>query len=129
METIVILGNGAFPRKAYPLYLLDTADAVVCCDGALQKYLARYQGKRLPEAVVGDMDSLPKALQERFPDRVVRVSEQDDNDQTKAMRYVLEHHPEVTDIHIMGPPSPSLTPANSISEKAAASPSSRRTTP
>ena len=102
METIVILGNGAFPRKAYPLYLLDTADAVVCCDGALQKYLARYQGKRLPEAVVGDMDSLPKALQERFPDRVVRVSEQDDNDQTKAMRYVLEHHPEVTDIHILG---------------------------
>ena len=102
MTSIVILCDGAFPRKAYPLYLLDSADGVVCCDGALKKYLARYKGERLPEAVVGDMDSLPKNLQTRFSDRVVKVEEQDDNDMTKAMRYVLEHHPDVTDIHILG---------------------------
>ena len=102
MKTVVILCNGAFPRKTYPLYLLDTADAVVCCDGALKKYLARYKGERLPEAVVGDMDSLTEALQRRFSDRIIPVAEQDDNDQTKALRYVLEHHPDVTDIHILG---------------------------
>jgi len=102
VKTVVILCNGAFPRKTYPLLLLDTADAVVCCDGALKKYLARYRGERLPEAVIGDMDSLSQTLRKRFSDRIVSVAEQDDNDQTKALRYVLERHPDVTDIHFLG---------------------------
>ena len=103
---VVILGNGEFPRKAYPLYLLESADAVVCCDGAAVKYLRytkkRFGKERMPEAVVGDMDSLPKAVRERLAPVIVPVAEQDDNDQTKAMRYVLEHHPDVTQIHILG---------------------------
>ena len=100
MSSFVILCNGEFPRKAYPLYLLETADAVVCCDGAAVKYLRRYE--RMPEAVIGDMDSLPKRWREKLEPVVVCVEEQDDNDMTKAMRYVLEHHPDVTDIHILG---------------------------
>ena len=100
MSSFVILCNGEFPRKAYPLYLLETADAVVCCDGAAVKYLRRYE--RMPEAVIGDMDSLPKRWLEKLEPVVVCVEEQDDNDMTKAMRYVLEHHPDVTDIHILG---------------------------
>ncbi len=103
---IVILCNGDFPKKAYPLYLLEHADAVVCCDGAAVKYLRytkrRFGEERLPEAVIGDMDSLSKALQERLAPIVVHIEEQDYNDQTKAMRYVLAHHPDVTDIHILG---------------------------
>ena len=99
MSHIVILCNGEFPRKAYPLYLLDNAEAVVCCDGAAVKYLRRYE--RMPEAVIGDMDSLPKKWREELAPIAVLVEEQDDNDMTKAMRYVLEHHPEVTDIHIL----------------------------
>lgn len=102
MTDIVILCNGAFPRKAYPLYLLDSAEAVVCCDGAAVKYVRRYGEKRLPEAVIGDMDSLPGRWREKLAPIVVHVEEQDDNDMTKAMRYVLEHHPDVTDIHILG---------------------------
>ena len=102
MNNIVILCDGEFPRKAYPLYLLENADAVVCCDGAAVKLMRRYGGKRMPEAVVGDMDSLPKKWRELLAPIVVEVEEQDDNDMTKAMRYVLEHHPEVTDIHILG---------------------------
>ena len=106
MRSAVILGDGEFPRKAYPLYLLENADTVVCCDGAAVKYLRftkrRFGEERLPEAVVGDMDSLPKALRERLSPIVVHVAEQDDNDQTKAMRWVLEHHPDVTEIHILG---------------------------
>ena len=106
MLSIVILGNGAFPRKAYPLYLLDSADAVVCCDGSAVKYLRytkkRFGEERMPEAVVGDLDSLPKAWRERLAPILLHEEEQDDNDQTKAMRYVLAHHPDVTDIHILG---------------------------
>ena len=82
-----ILCNGLFPKEPYPLYLLEQAQRTVCCDGALQSYLAHFGEKRLPDAVVGDMDSLPEALQERFASRVVRVE---------------EHFPEVTEIHILG---------------------------
>ena len=101
MNSIVILCDGAFPTEPYPLYLLDSADGVVCCDGALEKLLA-YNSSARPVAVIGDMDSLSADLQERFSLLVVKVEEQDFNDQTKAMRYVLEHYPEATDITILG---------------------------
>ena len=102
MKNVVILCNGEFPRKAYPLYLLENADVVVCCDGAAVKYLRKFGEKRVPEAVIGDMDSLPRKWREKLEPIVVHVEEQDDNDMTKAMRYVLEHYPDVTDIHILG---------------------------
>ncbi len=102
MNNIVILCNGAFPTEPYPLYLLDSADAVVCCDGALERFLDRYSGERLPAAVIGDMDSLPPPLQEQYASLIVKVEEQDDNDQTKAMRHVLATWPEATDITILG---------------------------
>ena len=33
--TAVILANGEFPRKEYPLWKLRNADVVVCCDSAV----------------------------------------------------------------------------------------------
>ena len=101
MTSITILCNGAFPTEPFPLYLLDNAEGVVCCDGALEKWLAHAPSAR-PLAVVGDMDSLPSALQERFADVLVHEAEQDTNDMTKAMRWVLREHPEVTEIVILG---------------------------
>lgn len=101
MDTIVILCNGAFPTEAYPLYLLDAAEGVVCCDGALEKWLAHEPSAR-PLAVVGDMDSLPAPLRERFVDVLAPESEQEHNDMTKAMRWVLREHPEVQEITILG---------------------------
>ena len=106
MENIVILCDGEFPRKPFPRYLLDTADAVICCDNAFRKYLAytrrRFGAERMPEAVIGDLDSLSPALRRRYGDIVIRVEEQDDNDMTKAMRHVLERHPDVSTIRFLG---------------------------
>ena len=101
MESIVILGNGAFPTEPYPLFLLDSAEAVVCCDGALEKWLA-HNPEAQPLAVVGDLDSLPQALQEQFADILVHETEQETNDQTKALRWVLREHPEVEEIVFLG---------------------------
>ncbi len=101
MNSIVILCDGQFPSEPYPLYLLDSAEAVVCCDGALEKWLTHNPAAR-PLAVVGDLDSLPKELQEKFSACIEHVAEQDDNDLTKAMRWVLREHPEVTEIVILG---------------------------
>lgn len=101
MNSIVILCNGLFPTEPYPLFLLDHAEGVVCCDGALQKLLAHNPDAR-PLVIVGDMDSLPKELQKRFQDCLFHETEQDYNDLTKAMRWVLSHHPEVEEITILG---------------------------
>jgi thiamine pyrophosphokinase len=106
MKTVVILCDGEFPRKAFPLYLLDSADAVVCCDGAVVKYLRytkrRFGEEKMPDAVVGDMDTLAKSWRKRLDSIIIREQEQDYNDLTKAMRYVLGKHPDVTEIHILG---------------------------
>ena len=105
-RTAVILAAGAFPTKPYPLYLLQSADIVVCCDSAFAKYLRRmpriFGGERLPDVVIGDMDSLPASLQSAYADIIVHETEQDHNDQTKAVRYILGHYPDVREIHILG---------------------------
>ena len=101
MNNIVILSDGAFPTEPYPLYLLDSAEGVVCCDGAVTKWLAHNPDAR-PLVIVGDMDSLPKELQDRFSGIVFHEEEQDYNDLTKAMRWVLREHPEVSEITILG---------------------------
>ncbi|MDY4573231.1 MAG: thiamine diphosphokinase [Candidatus Cryptobacteroides sp.] len=103
MATAVIVGNGQFPKKEYPLYLLESADYVVCCDGALDTYLRHFSGRNLrrPDVVVGDMDSLSKKTAERFRDIAVKIDEQETNDQSKAFHYILEHFPDVDTIHIL----------------------------
>ena len=106
MGSCVIIGAGDFPTKEYPLYLLRTADRIVCCDGAFRTFLRRSEAVfgflRLPDAVVGDMDSLPSSLAEKYRGIIVKIDEQEHNDQTKAVRYVLEHFKDIDSIHILG---------------------------
>ena len=104
MATAVIVGNGQFPKKEHPLYLLESADYVVCCDGALDTYLRHFRNRTLrrPDVVIGDMDSLSKKAAAKFSDIAVRIEEQETNDQSKAFHYILEHFPDVDTIHILG---------------------------
>ncbi len=98
MKSVAIVCNGSFPRTEYPLYLLRSADFVVCCDGALQALEKRGV---VPDVVIGDMDSVCGRALKRFPGQVVRVTEQESNDLTKAFRYVMEQVPEVSEVHIL----------------------------
>ena len=84
---IVILANGTYPTGAEPLKLLANADKVVCCDGAALEYIARG-GE--PDVIIGDLDSFPPELCEKYPDRVHRIAEQETNDLCKAFRYCLD---------------------------------------
>ena len=104
MATAVIVGNGQFPKREYPLYLLESADYVICCDGAIDTYLRHFRSRNLrrPDVVIGDMDSLSKKTAERFRDIAVKIDEQETNDQSKAFHYILEHFPDVDTIHILG---------------------------
>ena len=107
MSEAVIIGGGEFPRKPYPRELIRQADIIVCCDGhALEAFLRNRKGifgddPREPDAIVGDMDSLSPRLAKYYSDKLVKVEEQDDNDQTKAYHYVLERFSTVDAIHFI----------------------------
>ena len=94
-KEIVIICDGAFPKKEYPRYLIRTADFIICCDGALRKFLrnskAIFGAERLPDKVIGDMDSLSPAMKARYGDLIVTIDEQENNDQTKAFTWALEN--------------------------------------
>lgn len=105
--TAAIICDGDFPRKPYPRYLISTADIIICCDGALRSFLkavpSLFPGReRRPDAVVGDMDSLPARLRKEYESIVVKEDEQDYNDLTKAVRYLLASYPRVQEINILG---------------------------
>lgn len=106
MKTAAIIGDGEFPKKDFPRYLLASADIVICCDGALKPYLRNMESvfgkERYPDAIVGDMDSISLSLRKRFRNKIIQINEQDDNDQTKAVRHLLGNFPGVKEIHILG---------------------------
>ena len=103
---IVIICEGVFPKNEYPRYLIRTADFIICCDGALRKFLrgsmAIFGEERLPDKVVGDMDSLSANLKARYSHIIVQIDEQEHNDQTKAFRWALENLSDISTITIIG---------------------------
>lgn len=105
-KDIVIICDGAFPKKEYPHYLIRQADFVICCDGALTKFLKHskkiFGTDRLPDLVIGDMDTLSSTMQKKYSDIIVRESEQEHNDQTKAVRWALKNIENIGTIHILG---------------------------
>ena len=96
---VVIVANGAFPRTEYPRYVLASADFVVCCDGALQT-LEKHSV--VPDVVIGDLDSVCSRALKRFPGTVVRSSDQQTNDLTKAFDYVMRNCPGTESVTIIG---------------------------
>ena len=107
MSTAVIIGGGDFPRKPYPRELIRRADIIVCCDGnALKAFLRNREAifgndNRIPDAIVGDMDSMTPQLAKEYSHLLIKIEEQDDNDQTKALHHILDNYPDVDTIHIL----------------------------
>lgn len=105
-KEIVIICDGAFPKTEYPRYLIRTADFIICCDGALRKFLrnskAIFGDERLPDKVIGDMDSLSPAMKAKYGDLIVTIDEQENNDQTKAFTWALENIGGIGRITILG---------------------------
>ena len=103
---VVIICDGAFPKTEYPRYLIRTAAFIICCDGALRKFIRNsktiFGEDRLPDKVVGDMDSLSANLRKKFADIIIQIDEQEHNDQTKAFRWALENLEGISTITIIG---------------------------
>ncbi len=105
-NTVVIICDGQFPKTEYPRYLIQTADFVICCDGSLKKFIRNsvsiFGEERLPDLVIGDMDTLPTSWQKKYADIIVKEDEQDHNDQTKAVRWALNNLKGINNIYILG---------------------------
>ena len=84
----VILAAGDYPTHTIACQILTQASHIVCCDGAAQILLSHGI---TPHAIVGDGDSLPPAIRKQYPHLIHTVSEQEDNDLTKATRFVMEN--------------------------------------
>lgn len=83
----VILANGEFPAHPVALAILNNSKYLVCCDGAINN-LAKTN--LIPDAIVGDCDSLSEDSLSKFADIIHRISEQETNDLTKAVQFCIK---------------------------------------
>jgi thiamine pyrophosphokinase len=93
----IILADGRFPRHEIPKGYLKNAERIICCDGSAENLL---KAGFIPEAIVGDMDTLKKGIARRFSDRIYRDKSQETNDLTKAVKWCVKRG--FTDLVILG---------------------------
>ena len=94
---IIVIAKGQFPVLQSVLDLVECADIIVCCDGAFDIFFHWWQrtmSSRRQVDVVGDGDSFSLALfdearQAGLKVRRMVVSEQESNDLSKAVHYVI----------------------------------------
>lgn len=93
----IILANGEFPKHELALHFLQNSPFTVCCDGAANEFIDRGY---IPNAIVGDGDSISEQNRKRFTDIIFTDTDQETNDQTKAIEYCLSQGKK--DIIILG---------------------------
>jgi thiamine pyrophosphokinase len=84
----IIVADGSFPVHEIPLGYLRNAEKIVCCDGSASTLV---NAGFIPDAIVGDMDSLDQELAARFSDRIHVNPEQETNDLTKSVNWCIEN--------------------------------------
>ena len=91
----VILANGDYPTHPISLNILNTSAYTVCCDGAANHYL---RCGHVPNAIVGDTDSLSSENRQRYSHLLHTIADQQTNDLTKAVHYLLSQGKKNIDI-------------------------------
>ena len=82
----VVIANGEYPTRKEVLEIINAAPLTVCCDGAADDFIARGG---VPDIIIGDMDSLSDENKARYSDIIIHKADQETNDQTKAVQYLL----------------------------------------
>jgi len=83
----IVVANGLFPTANEILELLRNASFIIACDGATLKLL---EGGYRVDAIVGDLDSLPDLVRERYAPHIHHSEEQMTNDLTKSVHFAAE---------------------------------------
>ena len=94
----LIICNGNPPPAKLLHQLWQEVDYRVAADGGANLL---YCYNLIPDAVVGDFDSIKPEVRKKLPNsKLFHVKEQDTNDADKAVRHCLKR--ECTEIHILG---------------------------
>lgn len=83
---VVVVANGEFPSSEIPLSYLKSGLPIVCCDGAVEN-LEKHGFS--PTAVVGDGDSIPQRLRQKYSSVFHYDGNQENNDLTKTINYCV----------------------------------------
>ncbi len=97
IESAVIIANGRYPNHPIPLKVIDDAQYIVCCDGAANNFIEKGM---VPDAIVGDLDSISDDNKTLYADILHHVAEQDNNDLTKAVKFCINKG--INNIQIVG---------------------------
>jgi len=93
----VILADGRFPEHPIPIEILRNAQNIICCDGAVEK-LVNYGLE--PYAIIGDLDSITQTLKEKYSSILIKDTDQETNDLTKAVKWCSNNG--FKEIYILG---------------------------
>lgn len=97
ITSAVIIANGRFPYHPLPISYIENARYIVCCDGAANEFIANGG---VPDAIVGDGDSISEENRHLFKSILYRNSDQETNDLTKSVHFCVQNN--ITDIVIVG---------------------------
>lgn len=99
--TVLIFVNGKLDRFDWISPLLERAHVVIAADGGAN-HLERFE--RVPDVVIGDMDSISPVLRKKYESLGVVLlyhpKDKDETDLELALRFAVEHYSE--DIGIVG---------------------------
>ena len=93
----IILADGNFPEHEIPFGYLRNAARIICCDGSADNLVS---AGFIPDAIVGDLDSVSDEVTEKYSDRLFPDQEQETNDLTKAVNWCIKR--DYRDIVILG---------------------------
>lgn len=83
-SAVTLLGGGDFSARDLRA-AIDIAPVLVCADGAAND--ASELGLE-PDLIVGDLDSISTEVREKFPEKLVRIDDQDTTDFDKCLSLV-----------------------------------------
>ena len=90
-EPIIILANGDYPTHPIPLSKIETADSIICCDGAANQLIKNgYE----PYIIIGDLDSIDSDIQKKYQEKLYHIPDQDENDLRKAIDWTNKNEIE-----------------------------------
>ena len=88
LKKALIICNGNPPPKSILSQLWERTSYRVAADGGANQLI---KSKYVPDAVIGDFDSLDAKTREQMPNtKFIHIPEQDTNDADKAVRHCLK---------------------------------------
>lgn len=82
----VVVANGSYPTASQVLDIVSNSPYTVCCDGGADTFIDHGS---TPDIIIGDGDSISSANRTRFADIIRYNPDQQTNDQTKAVQFLL----------------------------------------